>query len=120
MTLKRLALDIDHRWKPGDIIAVEGEFYPRSSLGIYTKKPVYRWRGRASWEFGSRFEHSRRFFLDDKSFKQAWYSDQGVFLVVEESTLERPSFLRNGTEIGSQGIHILLANPPALKEVAGK
>jgi hypothetical protein len=110
LTSKPLAVKINENWKPGDMIVIEGEFFNMSSVGFYTRKPVYRWRGHPEWEFGSRFGNARSFYLNDSEFSRIWQSNKCVFLIGEERRLRSVGFLKSNKIIGKTGTTILLTN----------
>lgn len=110
LSLRSLAEQINRRSKPGDMVAIQGEFFNTSSIGLYTRKPVYRWRGHPDWDFGSRFGNARRMFVDDAEMLRAWTSPREVFLVVDKSTPQSVKFLRNAHILGKCGDSVLISN----------
>ena len=106
LSLKGFAERIDRDWRAGDVIVAEGEYFNSSSLGFYTRKPVYRWRGHPEWDFGSRFGDARRMYLDDCQLAQLWRSKRRVFLVAGRE----PEFAPAAILIGRSGERRLYTN----------
>ncbi|MHB8485075.1 MAG: ArnT family glycosyltransferase [Candidatus Acidiferrales bacterium] len=70
-------------YRPGDKIALYGEYDWSSSLGFYTRKRIWIFNGRRDGlEFGSYYPDAPRIFLDDHTFWSVWRGSERVFLVV--------------------------------------
>lgn len=78
-----LARSILHSWKPGDKIALYGEYDAGSSIGFYTRKQILIFNGRYNGlEFGSYYPDAPRIFFDDRTFWPLWNGAKTVFLIV--------------------------------------
>lgn len=104
---------IESRFRPGDRVVVEGELFNVSSIAWYAPGRVYRWRGRPEWEFGSRFEGSRRFFLSDGGLARLWRSPTRVFLIAKKADVRRAVWLTRSTTLAGRGDDVLLSNRAA-------
>jgi 4-amino-4-deoxy-L-arabinose transferase-like glycosyltransferase len=77
------ALLIEKYFRPGDQIAIYGEFEAASSVGFYTGQRIWLYNGRYNGlEFGSYYRDAPHIFLDDRAFRAHWCSSTLVFLVV--------------------------------------
>jgi 4-amino-4-deoxy-L-arabinose transferase-like glycosyltransferase len=113
LSMKQLALTINREWRSDDMVAVEGEFFNTSSIGFYTRKPVYRWRGHPEWEFGSRFRNAGRLFLDDAELRRIWTSRHRVFLVADRNFLRSTGLMDHYVLLGVSGTNELISNMPS-------
>ena len=78
-----LAKSILSVWRPGDKIALYGEYDAASSVGFYTRKQILIFNGRYNGlEFGSYYPDSPKIFLNDRTFWPVWNGSEIVFLVV--------------------------------------
>ena len=78
-----LAKSILSVWRPGDKIALYGEYDAASSIGFYTRKQILIFNGRYNGlEFGSYYPDSPKIFLNDRTFWPVWNGSETVFLVV--------------------------------------
>lgn len=83
-----LAKTILRYCRPGDKIALYGEYDAASSVGFYTKKQILIFNGRYNGlEFGSYYPDAPRIFLNDGTFWPVWNGKERVFLVVPSSEL---------------------------------
>ena len=81
MSSKRLADDLAPLLRPGDAVAIYGEYYGGCALGFYLHRQVLLYNGQyQGLEFGSYYADAPRIFLDDHSFPALWNSSQRVFL----------------------------------------
>ena len=78
-----LAKNILSVWRPGDKIALYGEYDAGSSIGFYTRKQILIFNGRYNGlEFGSYYPDAPKVFLNDRTFWPVWNGTETVFLVV--------------------------------------
>ncbi len=81
MSSKRLADDLLRYLKPGDAVAIYGEYYGGCALGFYLHRQVLLYNGQyQGLEFGSYYHDAPKIFMDDHSFPQLWNGSQRVFL----------------------------------------
>jgi hypothetical protein len=81
MSSKRLADDLQRYLKPGDAVAIYGEYYGGCALGFYLHRQVLLYNGQyQGLEFGSYYPDAPKIFLDDHSFPALWSSSKRVFL----------------------------------------
>jgi len=85
LSSKALALEIRKRWRPGEVIVINGEYEEGSTLNFYTGQPVEILNGRSSdlW-YGSLFPDAPRIFLDDDAFARLWRGPRRVYLWTDE------------------------------------
>jgi len=85
LSSKRLALEIQKRWRPGEVIVINGEYEEGSTLNFYTGQPLEILNGRSSdlW-YGSQFPDAPQIFLDDDEFARLWRGPQRVYLWTDE------------------------------------
>jgi 4-amino-4-deoxy-L-arabinose transferase-like glycosyltransferase len=85
LTSKKLSDTIEGRWKPGSIIATNGDYETASSVNYYTRHQVRMLNGRCNniW-YGSTFPDAPAAFDDNASFEQLWRGKQTVFLLTGE------------------------------------
>jgi 4-amino-4-deoxy-L-arabinose transferase-like glycosyltransferase len=83
LSSEALAKSILKDWKPGDQIALYGEYDAASSVGFYTRKRILIFNGRYNGlEFGSYYPDAPHIFLNDHTFWPLWDGSGTVFLVV--------------------------------------
>src|SRR5262249_8298315 len=82
---KPLADAIDHEFRNGDTIVIDGTHSQASSINFYTGKQLHMLNGRTDnlW-YGSLFPDSPNVFEDDSSFKKMWQGPGRVFFVVAD------------------------------------
>ena len=80
---KPLALAIERYYKPGDIIAVNGQYSRASSILFYTGVQMHMLDGLTNdlW-FGSLYPDCPKVFEDDVSFARLWRGPARVFFFV--------------------------------------
>jgi 4-amino-4-deoxy-L-arabinose transferase-like glycosyltransferase len=85
MSSMALARAIDAVWRPGDRLAVYGEFEAACSVGFYTNQQALVYNGRYNGlAYGSRYPDAPKIFFDDQTFPSVWQGKPRVFLVVPE------------------------------------
>lgn len=79
---KDLALAINARRQPGDIVAIDGELTSGSTLLFYSGTPVFLVNGHVNgpW-FGSFWPDAPHLFLDDAALGRLWSGQTRVFLL---------------------------------------
>ena len=84
-----LAKSILEYSRPGDEIALYGEYDAASSVGFYTKKQILIFNGRYNGlEFGSYYPDAPHIFLNDHTFWPLWDGNERVFLIVPSSEMD--------------------------------
>jgi len=84
-----LAKTILESCRPGDKIALYGEYDAASSVGFYTKKQILIFNGRYNGlEFGSYYPDAPHIFLNDHTFWPVWDESERVFLIVPASEMD--------------------------------
>ena len=76
-----LAVAIEQRYQPGDVIVIDGEYKVASSVNFYTRQPVHILNARTGnlW-FGSYWPDAPALFEDDASFATLWAGPHRVYL----------------------------------------
>jgi 4-amino-4-deoxy-L-arabinose transferase-like glycosyltransferase len=84
LTSKVLAEAIERNWKPGAIIADNGDYEAASSVNYYTRHQIRILNGRCNniW-YGSKFPDAPAIFDDDASFEKLWRGNKPVFLLTD-------------------------------------
>lgn len=81
LSSKGLAIAINQRLAPGDVVVINGEYYNGSSVGFYLPQKVLLLNGRMTGlEFGSYYPDAPKVFIDDQEFAKLWRGDKRVFL----------------------------------------
>jgi 4-amino-4-deoxy-L-arabinose transferase-like glycosyltransferase len=113
---KRLALDINKVYQPGDIIVIHGDYEDGSTLNFYTGHQVEILNGReADLWYGSLFPDAPHIFLNNDSFARLWKGPNRVFLFTD---LDRESGALRGIDpktvypFAREGGKVLLTNRP--------
>lgn len=122
-----LAKSILNVWRPGDKIALYGEYDAASSVGFYTGKQIFIFNGRYNGlEFGSYYPDAPKIFLNDRTFWPVWNGSETVFLVVppdesEAATIRMPAEKTFVFEqMGGKTVYVnhrIRANEPSLAEL---
>ncbi|MBI2822153.1 MAG: glycosyltransferase family 39 protein [Acidobacteria bacterium] len=85
LSSRDLARAIEKEYRPGEIIAIHGEYEGGSTLNFYTRRQVHILNGRrANLWYGSLFPDAPGIFHDDVSMAQLWEGPQRVYLWTEE------------------------------------
>ncbi|MFB3917118.1 MAG: ArnT family glycosyltransferase [Terriglobales bacterium] len=81
LTSKVLAQKVLAVYRPGNVIVIDGEYEPGSTMNYYTGVQCHILNGRSAnlW-YGSLFPDSPQIFEDDASFAKLWDSATRVFL----------------------------------------
>lgn len=79
---KQLALDINHVFRPGDLILIDGELTSGSTLVFYTRQRVHVIDGRVNglW-YGSFWPDAPQIFETESSLRRLWAGPQRIFLM---------------------------------------
>ncbi|MFZ0662206.1 MAG: glycosyltransferase family 39 protein [Acidobacteriaceae bacterium] len=81
---KPLAVAINKQFRPGDRIVIDGQYSLASSVGFYTRQPLYMLNGRVNnlW-YGSLFADAPHRFENDASFAKLWSGPTRIFFVTD-------------------------------------
>lgn len=84
-----LAEAINQHLHPGDKIVIDGQYSLASSIGFYTRQPLYMLNGRVNnlW-YGSLFADAPHRFEDDASFAKLWSGPTRIFFVIDDPEQE--------------------------------
>lgn len=122
-----LAKEILEYCRPGDKIALYGEYDAASSVGFYTRKRILIFNGRYNGlEFGSYYPDAPHIFFNDHTFWPLWNRKERVFLIVPASEMNaarvrmpaRKSFLF--AQYGDKTVYVnhpVLPGEPSLAEM---
>jgi hypothetical protein len=84
-----LAKQILEYCRPGDKIALYGEYDAATSVGFYTRKQILIFNGRYNGlEFGSYYPDAPHIFFNDHTFWPLWNGPERVFLIVPSSEMD--------------------------------
>jgi 4-amino-4-deoxy-L-arabinose transferase-like glycosyltransferase len=85
LSSKRVALEIQKAWRPGDTIVINGKYEWGSTLNYYTGIQLHMLNGRDGnlW-YGSFFPGAPDTFEDNASFEHLWNGPHRVFLFTED------------------------------------
>jgi 4-amino-4-deoxy-L-arabinose transferase-like glycosyltransferase len=112
---KDLAFDINALYRPGDLIAIDGELTAGSTLLFYTGQPVLLVNGHVNgpW-FGSFWPDSPHIFLDDAQLQRLWQGPHRIFLLTYHPTQRIPTLtpFHPTFNIASSGGKTILTNRP--------
>jgi 4-amino-4-deoxy-L-arabinose transferase-like glycosyltransferase len=87
LSSKQLALAIQKRYQPGDLIVIDDEYEQGSTLNFYLGVPVHILHSRtANLYYGSLFPDAPRVFETQGSFNALWASPTRVFLWTDQET----------------------------------
>jgi 4-amino-4-deoxy-L-arabinose transferase-like glycosyltransferase len=90
LSSKRIALEIQQAYRPGDTIVINGKYELGSTLNYYTGIPAHVLNGHDGnlW-FGSFFPGAPQVFEDNDSFARLWAGNGRVFLFTEDYSKDR-------------------------------
>lgn len=110
LTSKALAQKVLAVYRPGDVIVIDGEYEPGSTMNYYTGIQCHILNGRSAnlW-YGSLFPDAPKIFEDDASFTRLWESSTRVFLWTDK---EMPKQLqgRNAIVLAHNGGKTIFTN----------
>jgi 4-amino-4-deoxy-L-arabinose transferase-like glycosyltransferase len=110
---KDLARAIEHEYRDGDTIVIDGDYEDGSTLNYYTGHQVHILNHReANLWYGSQFPDAPKVFEDDASFLRLWMGQQRVYLwsqVAKPELLQRQSVF----EVARSGGKYILSNRAA-------
>ncbi len=112
ITSKPLAAAITQRWRPGDLIVIDGDYEDGSTLNFYTTHPVRILNHReANLWYGSFFPDAPRVFETNDSFLALWRGGPRVFLW---SQTPHPELLAHAPvfQVARSGGKYILSNRP--------
>jgi 4-amino-4-deoxy-L-arabinose transferase-like glycosyltransferase len=112
LSSKPLALEIGKHYRPGDIIAVDGEYENASTLNFYTGIPlrVLHEPGGNLW-YGSQFPDAPHVFETQSSFEVLWSGPARVFLWTDQDNPKELLGLMR-YELARSGGKSILSNRP--------
>jgi hypothetical protein len=92
LSSKQLAVAVQHHYRPGDIIVVDGEYHQASTLNFYTGIPLHILHAPSGnlW-YGAKFPDAPQVFETESSLASLWTASSTVFLWTEQ---EDPKALR--------------------------
>jgi hypothetical protein len=87
LSSKQLALAIEKRYQPGDLIVVDGQYHQASTLNFYlgTRIRVLHAPSGNLW-YGVKFPDAPRVFETQASFEQVWASPTTVFMWTDQDS----------------------------------
>lgn len=90
LSSKRIALEIQQAYRPGDTIIINGKYEWGSTLNYYTGIQLHVLNGRDGnlW-FGSFFPGAPQIFEDNASFARLWNGPNRVFLFSEDFLVDQ-------------------------------
>ncbi len=116
LSSERLARAIAPQIRPGDLIAIHGEYEAGSTLGFYLQRSdLHIIEGRSSnlW-YGSFFPDAPKIFETRESMERKWAEPGRIFVWEDPSDAERPPLLFPGETyvIANSGGKQILSNQP--------
>lgn len=113
---KPLALAIQQRYRPGDLIVLNGAYAWGSTLNFYTDAPLHLVNSNRNdlW-FGSLFSDAPKIFEDTASFTQLWNGQNRVYLFTKEFNKEEALSQIDPARVyvlARQGNKMVLTNHP--------
>jgi 4-amino-4-deoxy-L-arabinose transferase-like glycosyltransferase len=116
LSSKRIALEIERAYQPGDTIVINGKYEWGSTLNYYTGIRLRILNGRDGnlW-FGSLFPDAPPIFDDDASFARLWNGPYRVFLFSEDFLADQALAHLDRSKVfvfARQGGKVVLSNRP--------
>lgn len=90
LTSKPLALAVKRVYRPGDVIVINAEYEPGSTMNFYTGEPVHIMRKFGNLWYGSFFPDAPKVYETPESLSRLWSGSTRVFLWSDE---EQPKVL---------------------------
>jgi 4-amino-4-deoxy-L-arabinose transferase-like glycosyltransferase len=114
LSSKRIALQIQQVYQPGDTIVINGKYEWGSTLNYYTGIELHILNGRDGnlW-FGSFFPGAPQVFEDDASFVRLWNSPNRIFLFSEDFLADKALAQLDRSKVfvfARQGGKVVLSN----------
>jgi hypothetical protein len=89
LSSRSLAMELNKYLRPGDRLAVYGDFAAGSSLAFYTHRQLCMYNAPYSeLEYGSHFPDAPKIFFNDQDFSSLWNGKDRVFLIVPFAQLQ--------------------------------
>jgi 4-amino-4-deoxy-L-arabinose transferase-like glycosyltransferase len=85
LTSKKLALELKPLLRPGDIMVINAEYEPGSTLNFYTGEPVHVMRKFGNLWYGSFWPDTPKIYEDEQSLGRLWAGPARVFLWSDEA-----------------------------------
>jgi len=116
LSSKRVALEIQKAWQPGDTIVINGKYEWGSTLNYYTGIELHMLNGRDGnlW-FGSYFPGAPEVFENNASFERLWNGPHRVFLFTEDFLAKKALADIDQSKVfvfARQGGKVVLSNRP--------
>jgi hypothetical protein len=112
LTSRDLARAVEHQWRDGDLIVIDGDYEDGSTLNYYTGHPVRVLNHReANLWYGSYWPDAPRVFETNDTFVALWSGPQRVFLWEQQ---REPEVLKGWPvyEVAQGGGKYILSNRP--------
>ncbi len=112
LSSQRLALALQERWHPGDIVVADGLYENASSLNFYTGIPLRSLhRPTGNMWYGAQFPDAPRIWETESSFDGLWSGPQRVFFWTDQ---EDPKALHGATRyvVAKSGGKSIFTNRP--------
>lgn len=116
LSSKRVALEIQKAWQPGDTIVINGKYEWGSTLNYYTGIELHMLNGHDGnlW-FGSYFPGAPKVFENNASFERLWNGPHRVFLFTEDFLADKALADIDRSKVfvfARQGGKVVLSNRP--------
>ena len=116
LSSKKIALEIERAYRPGDTIVINGKYEFGSTLNYYTGIQLHVLNGRDGnlW-FGSLFPGAPQIFEDNSTFARLWAGSGRVFLFTEDYLKDRALEDIDPSKVfvfARQGGKVVLTNQP--------
>jgi 4-amino-4-deoxy-L-arabinose transferase-like glycosyltransferase len=112
LSSQKLAIALQDRWKPGDVVVVDGLYENASSLNFYTGIPLRSLHAPTGnmW-YGAQFPDAPRIWETQSSFESLWTGSQRVFFWTDK---DEPQALVGATRylIAKSGGKSIFTNRP--------
>ena len=111
LSSKALSDAVARKYRPGDVIVVNGAYEDASTLNFYGHLPLHVLNSRENGNlyYGSLFPDAPAVFEDDASMTDLWWSSRRVFVFTEEHEV-RQLWLKTGHVLARSGGKLILVN----------
>lgn len=112
LSSKKLSVALEHVYKSGDVVVVNGAYEDGSTLNFYGhfQLHVINSRENGNLYYGSLFPDSPKIFENDASFERLWDGDKRVFLWTEEKNIPAAVLKTRYFQIAKSGGKFILSN----------
>lgn len=116
LSSKRMALEVQQAYRPGDTMVINGKYEWGSTLNYYTGIQLHVLNGRDGnlW-FGSFFSGAPQIFEDNASFARLWNGPSRVFLFSEDFLIDQALADIDRSKVfvfARQGGKVVMTNQP--------